>query len=60
MPLSVVVFWSAPRPSTEKPFGSPSAPGMSCTPGSDAAIAARSPSWFAENAAGVDARARCR
>jgi hypothetical protein len=43
MPLSVVWFWSAPRPSTEKPLGSPSAPGTSCTPGSVAAIAARSP-----------------
>ena len=27
MPLSVVAFWSAPRPSTEKPAGLPSALG---------------------------------
>jgi hypothetical protein len=29
MPLSVVAFWSGERPSTEKPDGDPSAPGMS-------------------------------
>ena len=54
MPLSVVEFWSAPSPSTEKPFGAPSAPGMSCTPGIDAASAARSPSWSAETLARID------
>src|SRR5437764_302255 len=27
MPFSVVLFWSAPSPRTEKPFGSPFCPG---------------------------------
>ena len=49
-PLIVVEFWSAVRPNTEKPDGSPSAPGMNCTPGSEAAIAARSPCCSAESA----------
>jgi hypothetical protein len=48
IPLRVMLFWSAPSPSTEKPFGAPSSPGTSCTPGSVAAIAARSPSRSAE------------
>jgi hypothetical protein len=43
IPLSVVWFWSGERPSTEKPAGSPSAPGTGVTPGIAAAIAARSP-----------------
>ncbi|HXG71698.1 MAG TPA: hypothetical protein VNJ04_13910 [Gemmatimonadaceae bacterium] len=43
MPLSVVLFWSGERPSTENPEGSPSEPGTSWTPGIDAAIAAISP-----------------
>jgi hypothetical protein len=42
-PFIVVWFWSADRPSTEKPAGSPSAPGTGVTPGIEAAIAARSP-----------------
>ena len=46
-PFRVVLFWSWPSPSTEKPEGSPSAPGIRVTPGSDAAIAARSPIWAA-------------
>ncbi len=42
-PFSVTVFWSAPRPSTENASASPSSPGSSSTPGSDAAIAAMLP-----------------
>ena len=43
MPLSVTLFWSAPSPRTENPSAAPSSPGISVTPGSDAAIAAMSP-----------------
>src|SRR3954447_26434172 len=42
-PLSVVLFWSAERPSTEKPAGSPLASVIGVTPGIVAAIAFRSP-----------------
>ena len=56
LPLSVVLFWSAPSPRTEKPDGSPSAPGTRVTPGSDAAIAARSPCSAALSTDGLIAR----
>ena len=55
-PLSVVEFWSGESPSTENPDGSPSAPGTSSTPGSDAAMAAKSPSWLAARAEVLTAR----
>jgi hypothetical protein len=55
-PLSVVWFWSAERPSTENPAGSPSAPGTGVTPGCAAAAAAKSPSWSGATAAGSTAR----
>ena len=48
--MIVVEFWSDVSPNTEKPDGSPSAPGMNCTPGSEAAIAAKSPCWSAGSA----------
>jgi hypothetical protein len=51
LPLSVVLFWSAERPSTEKPAGSPSAPVTGVTPGTVAAMALRSPCWLAATAA---------
>ena len=50
-PLSVVEFWSAERPSTENPAGSPSAPVTGVTPGIEAAIALRSPCCPAATAA---------
>ena len=43
IPLSVALFWSAERPSTENVGGPPFASGMRDTPGTDAAIAARFP-----------------
>ena len=53
IPFSVTLFWSDDRPSTENPGGPPSAPGTSCTPGTDAAIAARFPWSFAATAPGA-------
>src|SRR5262245_15430416 len=50
IPLSVVAFCAESRPRTENPFELPSALGMSWTPGSDAANAARSPIWLADTA----------
>src|SRR5687768_15708923 len=56
IPLSVVLFWSAPSPSTEYPSALPSCPGTDCTPGRDAAIAARSPMRLAGTAVLVSGR----